>query len=455
MKPIKPQEKILMMVLICTLIIVSFQTIGYSQTGKKEKKETATLQNEEKTKEKARNDFKKGVELFKAGKLSEALSSFQSSYSLFPHPKTLLNIANCYEVMLNFPSAIEYYNKFLKESGEEIKEEEKKDVEEKVKKLLEKVSTIEFSGEGEIEVIVDDQKGINLIAPDKIYISAGKHSIVVKKEEKIVYDKTIHSKAGEKETIKITPPPSVELTPVAPPVDKATENKPEEKKELETPKPAPLKKFVDITEETKGTLFISSTVDDSLITINGKTLGKTPIEQKLKAGNYKVNVGYPGLPSWEKIVEVHPGKTTDVEVDLKATKKKPAPYWIITASAALVSVALWSGFGLDGILNKKKAIDIRDKYNIESDEDCTRANASPEGRKCDEYNSLIDKARWEFIAADITGPLALALAGGSIALYFLVKKEKNIPQASIKVSFINPFISPDADAGGFGMTGSF
>jgi hypothetical protein len=436
--------KLVAATLAALLIMPSVASAQKGKAGKKEKTSAKSEEpkSDEANKETARKEFKKGVDLFKAENFSKALESFLASYTLYPHPKTLLNIANCYQELFDLPKAMEYYTRYLDEIGGEATDAEKTEVKSKIDRMIDKVGMLEVKGADGGELIIDDKNAVKLPPPGKLYLSAGTHSVVVKSEGKIIYNESITIPGAKTFTIdaaaeKPGKETEEEITPVEP-ISK--EKKPKETGE----KPS---------EAKKGVLYISSSVEESLITINGKEIGTAPWEEKLKAGGYKLHVGYQGLPSWEKLVEVQADKTTTVDVDLKAMKKKPAFYWIITASAGVACAAMWAGFGLDGIMNKKKAQDIKDEYDL-SDENCGDVNQRT-GGKCDEYNDLVDKATWEFIGADVTGPLALALAGASVALFMLVKTEKNIPDASIKVSTLSPFVSPDGSAGGLGIGGSF
>ena len=394
-------------------------------------------------KDEARKHFKKGVELFKAEEYTKALESFLASDELFHHPKTVLNIANCYEKLFELPQAMTYYTLYLEEAGSEATEAEKKDIDAKMDRMKDKVGRIEVEAGVTGELVVDGKSIGQLPAKGPMFVYAGTHGVVIKSEGKIIYSEDVKVEGDGVASIM------VEEKAAKPPDEKTP-----------GPEPLPLEKGKgkgkqpkgegegETKAAQKGLLHVFSTIDGSDIVVNGKKVGVSPWEEELKEGAYKLKVSFQGYKSWEKLVDVQPEKTTTIDVDLQATKKKPAPYFWITAGAAAVCGAMWAGFGIDGIMAKKDA--KVDNNNPNKNDACA---ANPVCVK--QYNDTVDRARRDFLAADITGPLALVFIGGTVALALLVKQEKNVPKADIKVTSVSPILAPDGSAGGVGVTTEF
>jgi len=391
-------------------------------------------------KEAARKHFKKGVEDFKKEDFAKALQSFLASDELYHHPKTLLNIANCYEKLFEIPDAMKYYTMYLEEGGSEVTAEEKKEIDGKMERMKDKVGRIEVEGSVSGELIVDGKSAAQLPTTEKLFFYAGNHSVVIKSEGKIVYSEDLKIKGAEVRQIKVEKeaPPKETIEPVAPLEGKG------KGKGKDAGKGAKGKD--EGVEALRGILHISSTIEGSDIVVNGKTVGQTPWEEELKEGAYDVKVSYEGQKSWQKVVDVEPEKTTLVDVDLQATKKVPAPWFWITAGAAVVCGSLWAGFGLHGIQAKKDAEELDPDNNppCAQQPDCYN-----------KFNDLVDTSKRDFLIADITGPLALVFIGGTVALALLVKKEKKSPKAKIEVSSLSPFLTRDGSAGGLGLGGNF
>lgn len=422
--------------ILLVLMAAALLMPGYGLAGKESKKKAKAKSDAAgENKDAARKHFKKGVKLFKDEDYSKALQSFLASNELFPHPKTLLNIANCYEKLFELPDAMKYYTEFLEKGGSDITASEKKDVDSKMDRMKDKVGLVEVGGDIKGELIVDGKSITKLPSKEKIYVYSGSHNVMIKSEGKIVFSEDVGIPGGGTKKIAVAAKP--------------------EKKPGEEPTPLPVEKGKgagngegkeEEKEDIRGLLHVSSTIEGSDVVVNDKKVGSSPWEEELKEGMYDLKISYEGFPSWQKIVEVEPEKTTFVDVDLKATKKKAAPWWWITAGAAVACTGLWAGFGIDGIKAKKDAGDM----DPDDDPECAADEAC-----YNRYNDLVDRAKRDFIVADITGPLALVFIGGSVALFLLVKKEKNIPKAHIEVSSISPFLTPDGSAGGLGITGNF
>jgi tetratricopeptide (TPR) repeat protein len=80
----------------------------------------------------AREAYKKGRELYKAGKYTEAIVELRKAYSLKPHPALLRYMGDTYYKMNDARKAIDHYKKYLKEAPEAA---DKDKVEAKVRQL--------------------------------------------------------------------------------------------------------------------------------------------------------------------------------------------------------------------------------------------------------------------------------------------------------------------------------
>ena len=64
----------------------------------------------------ARKAFMEGKKLQKAGKCTEALKFLEESYKKFPHPFTLVSIAQCHEALGDYKKALVNYEKAVKDA---------------------------------------------------------------------------------------------------------------------------------------------------------------------------------------------------------------------------------------------------------------------------------------------------------------------------------------------------
>jgi hypothetical protein len=100
----------------------------------------------EKGKAAALPHFKKGIQLFNDGDYRKAIDAFEKAYALFPSPKIHVRIALCYKWLAQNLKALEYYERYLKETPEKPKDKAtrltRRKTEMEVKNLLKLVARI-------------------------------------------------------------------------------------------------------------------------------------------------------------------------------------------------------------------------------------------------------------------------------------------------------------------------
>ncbi len=105
----------------------------------------------------ARARYERGIRLYDEGAYEAARSEFERAYSLVPTYKLLYNIALVREQLADFVSALDNFQRYLKEGGDELSPERKKVVEAEIAKLLPRIGkvdvTINVPGS---DVFVDD-----------------------------------------------------------------------------------------------------------------------------------------------------------------------------------------------------------------------------------------------------------------------------------------------------------
>jgi tetratricopeptide (TPR) repeat protein len=65
--------------------------------------------------EEAKARFRKGAELYRAGKWRDAIAEFEAAYRLKPHGAIHFNVAQCREKLAEWPGALRAYNDYLRE----------------------------------------------------------------------------------------------------------------------------------------------------------------------------------------------------------------------------------------------------------------------------------------------------------------------------------------------------
>ncbi len=93
-------------------------------------------------KARARVLFNQGVAEYEAGEPRAALASFEAAYRLAPHPAVRINMANCFEQLGRLVESVFNYERFLEESGGQVTDVQRADVEAAIARLSRRIGTL-------------------------------------------------------------------------------------------------------------------------------------------------------------------------------------------------------------------------------------------------------------------------------------------------------------------------
>ncbi len=138
-------------------------------------------------KQKAHKAFKKGVKLHTAGKMDEAVQKFRHADALNPSWKIKYNIGQCEASLKRYGLAIEAFEQYLGQGGDDIPLDRRDEVLSELDRLRRMVGTLTISGEPGVDVYVDVVKRANTSVRTSIKVTAGvEHEIsFVKDGEKM------------------------------------------------------------------------------------------------------------------------------------------------------------------------------------------------------------------------------------------------------------------------------
>lgn len=103
----------------------------------------------------ANTAFEKGKALFKAGDYAEAAEAFRKAYELRPAWKILYNIGQCAAADKRYGEAIEAFERYLAEGGDEVPKERQGSVIEEVTRLRNLVGFFEIEAEEGSAIFID------------------------------------------------------------------------------------------------------------------------------------------------------------------------------------------------------------------------------------------------------------------------------------------------------------
>lgn len=191
--------------------------------------------------------FKSGVKLFKATKYKEAVQSFRRAYELKPSWKIQYNIGQCEAALKRYGLAIEAFEAYLGEGGDEVPEDRQEAVLQELKRMRLMIGSIKVSGREGIDVYIDEIKRGRTPVNSPIPVTAGvAHTIWFVQDgrklatlvETIVGGQTTELTVPEPES-DAPPAAAVAPPPPPPPESPPAEAAPEKPVEPQPEEPAP------------------------------------------------------------------------------------------------------------------------------------------------------------------------------------------------------------------------
>ena len=104
----------------------------------------------------ARQHFRRGIELYEDRDYNGAIVEFSRAYQIAPHFRILYNLAQAAQELHDWVSALEYFNRYLKDGMGQISEDRRAEVDRELSKLRKRVGRLVIVARGPTsDVIVD------------------------------------------------------------------------------------------------------------------------------------------------------------------------------------------------------------------------------------------------------------------------------------------------------------
>jgi hypothetical protein len=146
----------------------------------------------------ARDAFQKGVAAFGADDFETAVVAFRRADDLAPSWKLKYNIGQCEAALKHYGLAIEAFELYLAEGGDEVPEERRDEVIRELKRLREMVGSIEVRALGGSVVYVDDVERGRTPLSGAIKVTAGiDHTVRVEHEGEEILSRSVKVSGGD------------------------------------------------------------------------------------------------------------------------------------------------------------------------------------------------------------------------------------------------------------------
>lgn len=177
-------------------------------------------------KKNARAYFNDGVAAYNEGNFDAAAKSFEAAYKLKPTYKLLFNIAQAYAARKNYDLAIQAFERYLVDGGDDVTEERRDQVLREIAKLRPLVGFVDVDAPPGLAVYVNGQERGTTPLQSKIMVTVGQvHKVELKKDGKVVHTRKLSVFGGMIEKVKFAHEKKKEVNP-EPVVEPPTESVP-------------------------------------------------------------------------------------------------------------------------------------------------------------------------------------------------------------------------------------
>jgi len=170
----------------------------------------------------ARQHFDAGVRLFQSGSFEQALDEFRTAYGIRPHPSVLVNMANCYMELDRPMEAAAHFERYLRESGDDLASDRRDEIERTLGRARGAISTIEVEGDPGVMVFVDGDSVGQTPLRRPVEVNPGPHIVELRHPSAGIQEERVRLRRGGSTTVQadpsraVAPPPGTEPLPVGP-----------------------------------------------------------------------------------------------------------------------------------------------------------------------------------------------------------------------------------------------
>ncbi len=213
----------------------------------------------------ARGVFHEGTALFEAGRFIEAADAFRAAYRLKPNWKILYNIGQCEAAAKRYGLALELFETYLAQGGDDVPEDRREEVLAEVIRLRSMVGFLKIEAPANATAIVDGvERGMTPMSME-IPIGVGlQHEVTIAIEGRSAPPQTVKVIGGKTATLTFEAPP-LPPPPLEPPLEEEEEEEVETAAEESTEQPVPVADTSDESSPLKTWGWITVGVGGALL----------------------------------------------------------------------------------------------------------------------------------------------------------------------------------------------
>ena len=146
----------------------------------------------------AKKAFEEGTALYRNDQFAEAAEAFRRAHALKPAWKILFNIGQCSAAAKQYGMALEAFEAYLSQGGDDVPYEKRRNVIGEIKILREMVGYLDIRAPDGCSVMIDNHKRGDTPLPGPIPVGSGvNHRLEIMQSELDVLKKTIRVNSGQ------------------------------------------------------------------------------------------------------------------------------------------------------------------------------------------------------------------------------------------------------------------
>ncbi len=146
----------------------------------------------------AKAAFAEGGTLFDGGQFAEAALAFRSAYAFAPHWKLLYNIGQCEAAARRYGLALDVFEQYLAEGGDEVDAERRDEVLAEIDRLRRMVGGFDIEAPAGSVVLVDGEERGRTPLPGRLRLAAGvEHLVVIMSGGEVLLERKVRIGGGE------------------------------------------------------------------------------------------------------------------------------------------------------------------------------------------------------------------------------------------------------------------
>ncbi|MBN2718881.1 MAG: hypothetical protein JXX14_23750 [Deltaproteobacteria bacterium] len=130
--------------------------------------------------------FNQGISLFENGSYDAAAKAFVAAHETKPTWKILFNIAQAYAAAKKYGLALDYFEKYLAQGGDDIPQDRMTEIIGEVDRLRKMVGVISVSAPEGTELLIDGESRGTVPLPGNTRVAMGEHTFVLTKDGEIL-----------------------------------------------------------------------------------------------------------------------------------------------------------------------------------------------------------------------------------------------------------------------------